>query len=160
MTTKTRAPAGPETRRSIFQNLEALVQETIGVRLFTLMVLDREHGLARRCYSNMPKAYPETGGKPISKDVWTETVIDRREPFVANTIEEIAATFADHELIRSLGCESCVNIPLSDGDQVIGTLNCLHEAGHYTPDRVRRAWELAKPGAAALLLALAMEETK
>jgi GAF domain-containing protein len=71
---------------------------------------------------------------------------------VANSIEEIAAVFSDHELIRSLGCESCLNLPIVVGGIVIGTLNCLDEAGHYTPERVAASETLKQAGAVAFLL--------
>ena len=73
--------------------------------------------------------------------------------FVANTIEEIAEVFPDHELIRSLGCESCLNLPIFINGEMRGTLNCLHEAGHYTPERVAAAETLKPAGALAFLLA-------
>lgn len=61
--------------------------------------------------------------------------------------------FPDHELIQSLGCESCLNLPIIINGQLRGTLNCLHNAGHYTPDRVAAAEGLKPAGALALLLA-------
>ena len=47
-------------------------------------------------------------------DGWSEEVIERRSTFVANDIEAIAEVFDDHELIRSLGCEIVINIPVVD----------------------------------------------
>ena len=120
--------------------------------LFTLMEIDRRRGIARRNYTNQPDAYPASGEKPIQTNAWTEQVQNRQKTFVANTIEEIAAVFPDHELIQSLGCESCLNLPIVVGGTVIGTLNCLHEAGHYTPERVQAAEILKQPGALAFLL--------
>ena len=55
-----------------------------------------------------------------------------KQTFVANDIDGIAAVFADHELIRSLGCESVINVPIVVAGEVLGTINCLHEAGFYT----------------------------
>jgi transcriptional regulator with GAF, ATPase, and Fis domain len=78
---------------------------------------------------------------------------------VANTIEEIAAVFPDHALIKSLGCESCINIPITFKGDVIGTLNCLDSAGHFTPERVAKAKTLKKSGALAMLVALLTKET-
>ena len=40
--------------------------------------------------------------------------------------------FYDWELILSLGCESCLNMPVRWRGQTLGTLNLLHAAGHYT----------------------------
>lgn len=138
--------------QATFDALEQLVNQTIGVKLFTLMEIDRTKGVARRNYSNQPHAYPVSGEKPIQHNEWTEQVQERHETFVANSIEEIAAVFPDHELIKSLGCESCLNLPIVVQGTVIGTLNCLHEAGHYTPARIAAAQNLKQAGALAFLL--------
>ncbi|MDG2260659.1 MAG: GAF domain-containing protein [Paracoccaceae bacterium] len=135
-----------------FEALAQLVQDTIGVKLFTTMVIDRDRNVARRNFTNMPDAYPVSGEKPRHKNRWTDIVEDQHKTFVANSIEEIADVFPDYELIQSLGCESCINVPVTIDGQVIGTLNCLHEAGHYTPERVRAADALKMPGAVAFLL--------
>ena len=135
-----------------FTALEKLVDQTIGIKLFTLMEIDHPRGVARRNYSNQPEAYPVSGEKFIEPNAWTEQVQDRQETFIANTIDEIAAVFPDYELIQSLGCESCLNLPIVVNRQVIGTLNCLHDAGHFTPERVKAADTLKQPGAIAFLL--------
>ena len=158
MSSMTKALAATNQPQASFAALEAEVQETIGVRLFTLMTLDRDRGVARRCYSNMPEAYPTSGEKPMEPNAWSELVEERQETFVANTIGEIAAVFPDYELIQSLGCESCINIPVVIGGEVVGTLNCLHEAGHYTPERVADSETLKLPGALAFLLAASLEK--
>lgn len=138
--------------------LHALAEAAVGVRLFTLMTFDAETRLARRIWSSDPDAYPAGGTKPVEPGPWPERVLDGRLPFVANTIEEIAAVFSDHALIASLGCESCLNLPIVADDTVLGTLNLLHEAGWYTPERVARAGEaLTVPGALCLLLAARAE---
>jgi GAF domain-containing protein len=151
MTDLVAALAAPGQPLSYFKALERLADETIGATLFTMMELDRPRGVARRSYSNMPDVYPVSGEKPIQEDAWTER-IESNAIFLANTYDEIAAVFSDHALIRSLGLESCINIPVSIGGRVVGTLNCLGTAGHYTPDRVAAAETLRFPGAVAFLL--------
>ena len=151
MTDLTISLAHPDQPQAIFKAVEDEVLKTIGAKLFTIMELDREKHVARRSYTNMPEAYPATGEKPMREDAWSAQVQERHETFVANTIEEIAAVFPDHELIKSLGCESCLNLPIVVAGQVIGTLNCLHEAGHYTAERVAASENLKQPGALALL---------
>ena len=136
-----------------FKALEDLTRATIGVKLFTLMTVDEAAGLARRRYSNMPEAYPVSGSKPLHDDPWSDTVLKRHETHVMNDYAHIARTFPDHELIRSLGCESCINVPVVVGGEVLGTINCLDVAGHYTPERVEKAQSLKLPAAAALLAA-------
>ncbi len=136
-----------------YRALERLVDRTIGVKLFTLMEIDHDRGVAWRSYTNMPDSYPPQGEKPRMHNRWSEVVVDRHETFVANSIDEIAEVFADHEMIRSLGCESCLNLPVVIRGRLRGTLNCLHEAGHYTPGRVTAAQSLKPAGALAFLMA-------
>jgi transcriptional regulator with GAF, ATPase, and Fis domain len=152
MTDLTKAMASTNQPMATFKALEALVDKTIGVKLFTLMEIDNERNVARRNYSNMPKAYATSGEKTIEDNPWTQHVQGRQETFVANSIEEIAAVFPDHALIQSLGCESCMNLPIVVNGNVIGTLNCLHDAGHFTPERVAAAECLKHAGALAFLL--------
>lgn len=138
-----------------FRALEEIVRETVDVVLFTMMEIDHQRAVAWRNYSNMPDAYPVSGEKPVQKNAWSEIVEVRREIFVANTIDEIAEVFPDHSLIKSLGCESCMNIPIVIAGELRGTLNCLHVAGHYTADRVAKAESLKLPGTLAFMMAAA-----
>ncbi|MEF2071995.1 GAF domain-containing protein [Consotaella aegiceratis] len=136
----------------------ALAQATVGAPLFTVMTFDEGTGMARRIYSNMPEAYPVSGTKPANPTDWSRQVLGERRTFVANDYEGIAAVFFDHELIRSLGFESVINVPVVVAGKVVGTLNCLAEAGHYTPERVTAAETLKLPGAACLLLIQTLED--
>jgi GAF domain len=108
----------------------------VGTRLFTVTALEEAAGLARRVYTSHPVEYPVSGTKPLTKDGWHEATILGRQTFVANTPPEFAKYFFDHELIVSLGLGSCINIPVHDGGPVLGTVNLLAEAGHFTLDRV------------------------
>ena len=82
-------------------------------------------GQSQRVHSSHPEEYPVSGRKPLHLGLWSRTVIEERKMFIANTIEAIAEVFPDHELIRSLGCESVVNLPVAFADAVIGTVNLL-----------------------------------
>ena len=135
-----------------FDALRAITEATVGARLFTVMTFDPRTRLAQRIYSNMPDAYPESGTKPANPTEWSRLVLEEKKTFVANDIEGIAKVFDDHELIRSLGCESVMNVPIIVAGEVFGTINCLHEAGFYTPEKVQAAEALKLPGALCLLL--------
>lgn len=143
----------PDQPMATFRALESIVDSTVGVLLFTMMEIDHVRGVAWRNYSNMPDAYPVSGEKPLQQNDWSHIVETQQQTFVANTIDEIAAVFPDHELIQELGCESCINVPIVIGGKVRGTLNCLNKAGHYTPQRVVAAQELKIPGTLAFLMA-------
>jgi GAF domain-containing protein len=136
--------------------LGRLAEVITGAKLVTLMSSDPVTREAERIFSNMPEAYPVSGRKPMNPTHWSQTVIDRKETFVANTIEEIAEVFPDHPLILSLGCESVMNLPAVVNGEVLGTLNCLGGRGHFTPERLRQAEALRLPTAAVFLFHLHM----
>ena len=155
------ALASPENQPdATFAALARFSDGVVGAKLFTLMALDFEERIARRIYSNMPDAYPVQGSKPFPDNDWINHVVDKRQIFVANSIAEIARVFSDHELIASLGCESVLNLPAVAGGRVLGTLNCLHEADHYTEARVEAARFLATAGTCCFLLFEYLESRK
>lgn len=126
----------PSTPDGVFSAFHADAQALGGARLLTITVLDHAAGLARRAYSSHPDAYPASGTKPMRNDAWTDLVLDQKRSFVANSTPEFAVFFADHALINALGCEAAMNIPVTDGGAVVGTVNILDAAGHFSPDRV------------------------
>lgn len=111
------------------------LRQAAGVRLFTVTVVDRRAGLARRAYSSHPVDYPVTGTKPIGDDGWSRRVLGQGTSFVANTTPEFAIYFGDHALINALGCHSAMNIPVLRDGVVAGTVNLLDDEGHFTPER-------------------------
>lgn len=133
--------------------LQRLAETTIGVRLFTIMTVDMQRGVAGRVFTSHPVDYPVSGTKPIHFDDWFDVVHRQRRPFVANTIGDIAKVFPDHELISSLGCGSVINWPIEIAGDIVGTINLLDVEGHYTPDRVAAASILSLPGKTAYLAA-------
>jgi hypothetical protein len=147
------ALAAREQPGTTLLSLQALFRQEVGARLFTVMTFDPLTGQSQRVHSSHPKEYPVSGDKPLPMGLWSRTVVEERKMFVANTIEAIAEVFPDHELIRSLGCESVVNLPVAFADAVIGTVNLLDVSGHYTPDRIARIESLSPFAAAALLAA-------
>lgn len=137
-----------------FAALQALAQATVGAKLFTVMTVDMAAELARRAYTSDPVNYPASGTKPINYGPWFDVVHKQRDYFVANTIEDIAKVFFDHELINSLGCQSVINMPIVLGDELIATMNILDVAGYYTPERVQMVRDiLSIPAKLAALIA-------
>jgi len=133
-----------EDAGAAFDALGALVAETLGVKLFTVMTLEWEAGLARRAWSNEPAAYPVSGDKPITHNAWFEIVHDRGETFVANTIGEIDEVFPDADTIAGLGCGSVANLPVRLHGRVVGTLNLLDVEGFFDPATVARLERLLR----------------
>jgi hypothetical protein len=123
----------------LFPALDKALDRLIGHKLFTLMAIDWPRGEAARIYTNAPDDYPVGGRKPLGALTdWGKTVLEGRQPWIAYTADDIRGAFFDHELIAALGCASCLNVPVidpeaPDGPRVIGTVNLLHEAGHFQP---------------------------
>lgn len=139
---------------AIFTALYQLSTKLVPVKLWTIMTVDVEAGLARRAYSNMPDAYPTSGTKPIMHNGWFESVHGRHETFVANTLDAIADVFPDYELIGSLGCASVVNLPVISAGDVVATVNLLDGEGHFSKEHVSVIEEaLALPALTAMLAA-------
>lgn len=136
-----RSLAKATTAEAAYAALYQLTRVVIGVRLFTVMTVDMEAGLARRAFTSDRQSYPGSGTKPIERNGWFEIIHDRQECFVANTIEDIAKVFADHELIESLGCASVMNMPVFEEGVLLATINLLAGEGYFTSDRVRRIVE-------------------
>ena len=133
-----------------WRGLEDFTQSIVDVRLFTVTTVDMPNLLARRVYSNMPLEYAVSGTKPITIDAWFEIVHGQKKMFVANTIVDIAKVFPDHQKIWALGCGSVVNLPVIVDDELVATINLLHEEQFYTPDRVARiADQLTEPAKVA-----------
>lgn len=146
-----------------FQALETLARRTVGCKLFTVMTVDMQAGLARRAYTSDPQHYPASGTKPVHHDAWFDIVHKERALFVANTIGDIAKVFPDFELIDSLGCQSVVNLPVVVGDELIATVNLLDRAGFYTEEKVEVVRTmLSLPAKLACLIArnFASDETQ
>ncbi|WP_231704140.1 GAF domain-containing protein [Cochlodiniinecator piscidefendens] len=152
------AVASASDRSDVYlQAFEALLQQNVGARLFTLTTVDPKTMEYARFYSNMPDAYPVYGRKPADTSDWSNQVLRDRKTFVANSIEEIAVLLPDYALIQSLGCESIVNIPVEVAGRVIGTVNLLDKAGFYTPEKVARANALKLPAMVCFLLYTQMQ---
>ena len=139
--------------QEIFAELDRLAQDEVGATIFTCSTFDAATRQAKRIYTNQPSAYPLSGLKDIEPGRWTQIVLDNGEPFVANTIGQVAEVFPDHELIARLGCGSVVNLPVKLAGSIMGTVNLLDAEHHFTPKRVERVMAL-RPAAMIAFAAL------
>lgn len=116
----------------LYAAVDALVQDVVGHRLFTLMRVIAATDEVERIYSSNTAAYPVGGRKVKRGTPWSSAVLDRGSVFVARTPDEVRETFADHALIESLGIGSIMNIPIACAGRRFGTMNIAHEAGWFT----------------------------
>jgi GAF domain-containing protein len=118
--------------RATFAALESAMGAAIGARLFTIL-LKHTDGSSERTWTNRAE-YPVGGRKPPNDTFWARHVLDQQRCYRANDFAGIQAVFFDHALIRSLGCESVLNVPVVWQGATLGTINLLHAAGHYTEE--------------------------
>jgi len=140
----------------LFAALDAAMGHAIGHKLFTILVVHPGAQESQRYYSNMPREYPVGGRKPINRTHWFRSVLDEGRPYIGRTHEDIADVFFDHVLIRSLGCESVLNVPVRWNGASLGTINLLHHANWYTEADIPAAEHfaaLAVPGLLSVMRA-------
>ncbi len=124
--------AGPGQPQAGFAALQAALGQSIGHKLFTVLVLDDARGVNRRFHSSQPDAYPVSGEKPLPRDSELYQVVVRQgRPRFCDGRAAMVKAFADHALIFSLGCESALNMPVRWNGQTLGALNLLHDEGHF-----------------------------
>jgi GAF domain-containing protein len=124
----------------LYPALERAMARLLGHRLFTLMAIDWARGEAARLYTSHPVDYPLGGRKPLGRMTdWGRVVLENRQPWIGRTADDLRRAFFDHARIASLGCESCLNVPVIDGDRVIGTMNLLDRAHAYDEAAAARA---------------------
>lgn len=121
----------------VYRAVEQLVAGGPGAKLFTLLVLTHDGQAVQRVYSSDEKTYPLAGQKRMGPTPWGGLVLTRRENFLGRNADDIRWAFPDHALIASLGLASAINIPIVAMGRVLGTLNVLDVAGHYSESDVQ-----------------------
>jgi hypothetical protein len=143
----------------LFAALERAMGATIGHRLFTILLFHPDSGESERCWTNRPDAYPIGGRKPLNPTHWTQHVLHELKPHICRNYDEVKAIFFDHELIRSIGCESMLNLPVAFGGKPLGTINLSHQAGWYGERHLPYGRVFAALAAPALLRLAGDRET-
>ncbi|WP_342362195.1 GAF domain-containing protein [Terrarubrum flagellatum] len=115
--------------QTLYRWLDEKTKSLVGHKLFTLLYVDGEE--VARVYSSQPDSYKLAGRKRMGPTPWGDLVIRKRTPWLGRTMEDIRWAFPDHALIESLGCASCINIPIVYNAATIGTMNILDVANAY-----------------------------
>jgi len=123
--------ADPVQPDAVFRAVDQALQETVSHTLFTILTYDRTMTESTRVYSNRESEYPRGGRKKIVSSRWANQLLDEGTPFIGNDAQDLREVFFDHEVIRSLGCESVLNMPVRWQGRTIATLNLLHTANWY-----------------------------
>jgi hypothetical protein len=146
------AHADPDQPAATFRTIDAVLAETPGHILFTILVHHPSLKQSERFYSNQPQAYPVGGRKPVTDSLWMQQVIHNGRPYIGRTRQDIATHFFDHGLIHALGCDSILNMPVRWRGETMGTLNLCHRTGHYDESHLPAVRLIAHLALPALLL--------
>lgn len=140
---------------TLFAALDQAMGKAIGHILFTILVVHPGAQQSQRYYSNKPAAYPVGGRKPITGSPWFQRVLGQGQCYIGRDYADIQDVFFDHELIRSLGCESVLNVPVRWNGTSLGTINLLHRAGWYDEADIPAAQQFAALAVPGLLEVIA-----
>lgn len=137
----------------VYARIAALVAETVGFKLLTVLRFVEETQEVERLYSSDPKAYPVGGRKQLKTINKDHSLAANGEIFLAADEAQVRHTFPDHDLIFSLGAGAVLNAPIRYEGRRLGTLNCCGPANSYGPREIENAKILANLLTATVLAA-------
>ncbi|HVY42242.1 MAG TPA: GAF domain-containing protein [Hyphomicrobiaceae bacterium] len=135
--------AGAADPQKTYAAVDALVRDTVGYKLLTVLRFVEATQEVERLYSSDPKAYPVGGRKQLKTINKDHSLAASGEIFLAPDPEAVKATFPDHELIFSLGVGAILNAPIRHAGRRLGTLNCCGLANSYGAAEIEAAKILA-----------------
>lgn len=138
--------SGNVVDRTAWSEVHRRIEAEVGVILFTVLHFTDGGSRMERVYSSHPVEYPVGGSKDVATEVsadWIAISRDAGAPYFGATPADLERIFADAALIRSLGCGSILNVPLSDAAGTTwATVNLCAAEGTYTPERISRVLDI------------------
>ncbi len=97
----------------------------------TILKIDASESFSERIYSSKPDLFSSGGQKALDTAPQMRKVIAAGRPLVVDGRDAIRASFPDHNLIFSLGCECIINVPLRWQGKTVANVNVLGPKGAY-----------------------------
>ena len=120
-----------KSEKIYIDNIQNILQKKIGLKLFTLTVMNPSNKFVTRIYSSNNKIYPVGGMKTVPKNYWADLTLKKKKSFIGNNKKQIEKYFSDHRIITNLGCESILNQIVVFDNKTIGTMNLLNVKNHF-----------------------------
>lgn len=130
-------------RPALYDAVDQALQNLVGHKLFTLLIMLPGGQEVQRFWSNNPAAYPVSGRKKMGETPWGDLVIRKRQPFLGRDMDAIRWAYFDHELIASLGLGSAINVPIIAQNTLLGTIAILDVEHHYDEEKLAIAMRMA-----------------
>ena len=121
----------------IFNSLDNILNDFIGHKLFTILKFDKINSKLERIYTSNPREYLLQGKKDVIRNFWQVQVLEIGVVNIGYNSQDIKNSFADFDLIEKLGCRSFMIIPVKSGDNIMGSVNLLHEESWYLDNDVK-----------------------
>jgi hypothetical protein len=122
--------AGPDPAAA-YAAIDALAKRVFDHRLFTVTRSIHATKEVERVYSSNEVAYPVGGRKQKQDTPWGDQVLDRGQVLICHGAAEIEQVFADHALIKSLGVNGMINVPVLYAGRSIATMNMSHAEDYF-----------------------------
>ena len=121
-----------------------------GDGLFTVLAVNGDADHLWRVWSSDPAHYPPGIADRIEDTVWFRRLFTERAPIIANDPETIAVWLPEFGGFAEQGYGALCNMPVVSGGDVVGLMNLMAGAGHFTPGRVAALEALVPQAAEAL----------
>lgn len=133
----------PHDPTELMRQVAELLQQHIGHKLFTILLVGANREDTVRVYSDNLAAYPVNCIKRMGVTPWGSQVIHGCQAYIAKNDDDIRWAFPDHALIKSLGLSSALSQPIVYQGQCLAVLNLQHEASWYRDEQAAIAQALA-----------------
>ena len=126
----------PHEPADLMRQVAEMLQQRIGHKLFTILLVGANREDTMRVYSDNLEAYPVNRVKRMGVTPWGSQVIHGCQTYIGKNDDDIRWAFPDHELIKSLGLSSALSVPIVYNGQCLAVLNLQHEANWYRDEHV------------------------
>ena len=126
-------PAIIEGSDALFKRLAARLKQGPGYDLLTVLAPNPDGKRLDRLYSTNHDQYPLGAADEVQDDVWFRQLFGKKQPIVANTMDEIGEWLPDYALFIDQNYFSLLNLPVLFAGKTIGLINMMGAAHHFDP---------------------------
>ena len=130
------AEATSQGGNALFSLLSERLQKDAGLLLVTVLVPDEDGMRLNRLHSTDEENYPLGAADEVVDTAWFRQLFRSGKPVVANDDDEIASWLPGYTEYAAQGYGSLANLPINVAGRVIGIVNVMGTAGHFTPARL------------------------
>ncbi|MDM8347182.1 GAF domain-containing protein [Pseudochrobactrum sp. sp1633] len=119
---------------AVFEAFDTVCINLFGRHLLTAFAWTQGSAEVERLYTSHPEHYPKGARKLMGPTPWGALVLEKGRPWLGCNADDIRWAFPDYELILSLGCLSCMNVPIRWKGETLGAVSVLDAEDSYSKD--------------------------